>query len=152
MNFPEQRIIDFIGEHHLLTLAVSRDNIPWCASCYYAYLQSQNQFIITSDSDTRHIRDIIDARQFRVAGAIALETSLVGKIRGIQFTGRISRMDEAPLKIAKAAYLKRFPIARLMPALHLWSIEPDYIKMTDNRLGFGKKLIWTTGLQETQAG
>jgi len=24
----------------------------------------------------------------------------------------------------------------------LWGIEPDFIKMTHNRLGFGKKLIW----------
>ena len=36
-----------------------------------------------------------------------------------------------------------FPIARLMPNLHLWTLRPDFIKMTDNRLGFGKKLIWT---------
>jgi uncharacterized protein YhbP (UPF0306 family) len=31
-----------------------------------------------------------------------------------------------------------------MPELHLWSLAPDYIKMTDNRLGFGTKLIWKT--------
>jgi hypothetical protein len=30
----------------------------------------------------------------------------------------------------------------MMPELHLWSLTPDFIKMTDNRLGFGKKLIW----------
>ncbi len=25
---------------------------------------------------------------------------------------------------------------------NLWIVELTYIKMTDNRLGFGKKLIW----------
>jgi uncharacterized protein YhbP (UPF0306 family) len=25
---------------------------------------------------------------------------------------------------------------------HLWVVKLTYIKMTDNRLGFGKKLIW----------
>jgi uncharacterized protein YhbP (UPF0306 family) len=143
MNHPEQRIIDFIGEHHILTVAVSRDNIPWCATCYYAYEQEQNRFIITSDHGTRHIRDVVEGSNIRVAGTIALETRLVGKIRGIQFAGEIRALDGQERDTARKRYLKRFPIARLMPELHLWSVVPDYIKMTDNRLGFGTKLIWT---------
>jgi len=42
---------------------------------------------------------------------------------------------------AKVAYLKRFPVAILMKT-NLWVVKVRYIKMTDNRLGFGKKLIW----------
>ena len=144
MNYPELRIIDFIGEHHILTLAVARDNIPYCATCYYAYMKEQNTFIVTSDHETRHIHDIVEGNNFRVAGTIALETRIVGKIRGIQFTGVMSALEGIDLTMAKARYLKRFPIARLMPELHLWSLTPDFIKMTDNRLGFGKKLIWMT--------
>jgi uncharacterized protein len=142
MTRPEQRIIDFIGEHHVLTIAIARDNIPYCASCYYAWLKDQNRFIVTSDPDTRHIRDVVEGGNYRVAGAIALETRIVGKIRGIQFTGMINPLHGQDLITGRAAYLKRFPIARLMPDLHLWSLEPDFIKMTDNRLGFGKKLVW----------
>ena len=37
--------------------------------------------------------------------------------------------------------LKKFPYAVLMKTT-LWILEIEYIKMTDNRLGFGKKLIW----------
>ena len=77
-----------------------------------------------------------------MAGSIALETRIVGKIRGIQFTGVLRSLAGDELKIAKKAYLKCFPIARLMPDLHLWAVEPEYIKMTDNRFGFGKKLSW----------
>jgi uncharacterized protein YhbP (UPF0306 family) len=143
MTHPEQKIIDFIGEHHILTLATSRDNAPWCATCFYVYLQEQNLFIFTSDHETRHIRDVVDGKNDRVAGAIALETKIVGKIRGIQFTGLIAAIKEGDRKKALSAYLRRFPVARLMPGLHLWSLCPDYIKMTDNRLGFGKKLVWT---------
>ncbi len=29
-----------------------------------------------------------------------------------------------------------------MPGLRLWSITPTFLKLTDNTLGFGKKLIW----------
>jgi uncharacterized protein YhbP (UPF0306 family) len=143
MNQPEERILGFIKEHHVLTLAISRDNVPWCASCYYAYLEEQNQFIFTSDHDTRHIRDVVEGDNFRVAGTIALETKIVGKIRGIQFSGIMKALEGNDLEKAKARYLRRFPIARLMPGLSLWSVIPDVIKMTDNRLGFGKKLIWT---------
>jgi hypothetical protein len=149
MDNPEPRIVDFISEHHILTLAVCRDNIPWCATCFYVYLKDENRFVFTSDPETRHIRDIMDVTQSRVAGTIALETRIIGKIRGIQFTGLMRLMDDQELKRAKSAYLKKFPIARLMSTLNLWCLEPDYIKMTDNRLGFGKKLIWTAGLRET---
>ncbi|MEI6681597.1 MAG: hypothetical protein WCO44_03160 [Bacteroidota bacterium] len=143
MTLPEQRITDFIGEHHILTLANSSNHLPWCATCYYAYLKELNHFIITSDHNTRHIREVVESNNYRVAGAIALETRLVGKIRGIQFSGVLMPLEGDDRKKAKSAYLKRFPIARLMPDLHLWAISPDYIKMTDNRLGFGKKLVWT---------
>ena len=151
MNLPEQRMTEFIREHHILTMAVTRDNIPWCATCYYVYLPEENRFIFTSDPDTRHVRDVVEGNHYLVAGAIALETRLVGKIRGIQFTGMIRQPGEDEQKAAKKAYLKRFPIARLMPGLHLWILEPDYTKMTDNRLGFGKKLIWSAEKAETQA-
>jgi len=142
MNAPEKRITDFIREHHILTLAVSRGNLPWCATCYYAWLGDCNRFIFTSDHDTRHIRDVVEGSNYRVAGTIALETRIIGKIRGIQFSGLIREQEGEELKKARTAYFRRFPVARLMPGLHLWELTPDFIKMTDNRLGFGKKLIW----------
>ncbi len=143
MAQPDQRIIDFIGEHHIMTLAVAKENQPWCATCYYAWLKEQNRFIFTSDLQTRHICDAVEGNNYRVAGAIALETKMVGKIRGIQFTGELKPLEGNDQVTARARYLKRFPIARMVPGLHLWALEPDYIKMTDNRLGFGKKLTWT---------
>ena len=38
----------------------------------------------------------------------------------------------------------RFPVAALMDT-RLWILKLTHIKMTDNRLGFGKKIIWTHG-------
>ena len=96
-------------------------------------------FVFTSDKNTKHINDI--AQQKFVAGAIALETKIIGKIRGIQFTGIIKELEGEELKTAKKAYLRAFPYA-ILKKTHLWGVEVDFIKMTDNRLGFGKKIIW----------
>jgi uncharacterized protein YhbP (UPF0306 family) len=138
----DKPILEFIGEHHILNLAVSRDNQPWCATCYYVFLEMEKLFVFTSGDETRHIRDMVEGNNYRVAGTIALETRIVGKIRGLQFAGRMFRPEAELLKRSKAAYLKQFPIARMMK-LHLWVLEPDLLKLTDNRLGFGTKLTWT---------
>jgi len=140
-NPVPERIFRFISEHHILTLAVSAENGSWCATCFYVYLRDQNRFIFTSDPKTRHIREVITNNNYSVSGAIALETKMVGKIRGIQFSGTLTKLAGAELKDAKQAYLYTFPVARFS-RLNLWGLTPDFIKMTDNRLGFGKKLIW----------
>lgn len=139
MNQIEKRVLDFIAEHHIFTLATSRDNKPYTSTCFYVYLPEINLFVFTSDKNTRHIQDT--EQQQTVAGAIALETSIIGKIRGIQFTGIIKELEGNELSVAQKAYIKKFPIA-ILAKTTLWGITPDFIKMTDNRLGFGKKIIW----------
>jgi uncharacterized protein YhbP (UPF0306 family) len=139
MTVIDKRIITFIKEHHILTLATAANNKPYCCSCFYVYLEQLNIFVFTSDDDTRHVKELRE--QSHAAGAIALETTMVGKIRGVQFTGMTGLLEGDQLKQARKAYLRKFPVARLAE-LHLWKLEPDFIKMTDNRLGFGKKLIW----------
>jgi len=142
MNHPvDKRILSLIREHHIFTLAITRGPQPWCATCFYVYAEERNLFIFTSEDDTRHIRDAVETGNFLTAGAIALETKMIGKIRGIQFSGIMHKLEGAELKTAKKQYLEKFPIA-CFSTLYLWGIKPDMIKMTDNRLGFGKKLIW----------
>ena len=135
----EKRITDFIKKHHVLTLATSNKGLPWVAHCFYAYLEDKNVFVITSGRDTKHIQDLEDGNE--VAASIVLETSVVGKIQGIQLRGRLNESEGEMLKAVKNAYVMRFPFAALMDTT-LWVLEVEYVKMTDNRLGFGKKLIW----------
>ncbi len=141
MKPVEKRILDFIRRHHVLTLAVANGNMPYCAHCFYCYLPEKNLFVFTSDPETRHIRDLESSGTGRAAAAIALETKIVGKIRGLQLTGALFIPGERDLEEARSAYLKRFPIAR-MAKLNLWAFRPDFMKLTDNRLGFGTKLTW----------
>jgi uncharacterized protein YhbP (UPF0306 family) len=134
----DKRIVDFIKRHHVLTLAtVSGKGEPYCAACFYAYDKERNRLIFTSDDTTRHAQEMI--QNSNVACGITLETRVVGKVQGIQICGVAMRGDEED----KRLYIKRFPYAALAP-LNLWAIEPTYMKLTDNTLGFGKKLIWSS--------
>ena len=135
----DKRIRKFIQKHHVLTLATSSGNEPWCANCFYVYLEEENLFVFTSDVTTKHIKDTEE--QEKVAGSIVLETEIIGKIRGLQFQGIISIPEGGLKKRVRAAYLKRFPVAMLLKTT-LWVVEPTLLKYTDNRLGFGKKLYW----------
>ena len=131
----DEKIRKFISKHHLLSLATFGESL-WCCSAFYAFDKETNAFIIASDEQTLHIQNA--KMDKRVAGTIAQETKVVGKIQGIQFTGEISTVEDEG---ERALYLKRFPYALAMKPT-LWKIELDGIKMTDNTLGFGKKLIW----------
>lgn len=132
----DQRITTFIRKHHVLTLAtVGGDNLPYVANCFYAYDTLRNRIIFTSDLSTRHAQEM--TLNPRVALSIVRETRIVGCVEGIQIEGVAERGDDE----AKRIYIKRFPYAAVAP-LTLWEVEPTRMKLTDNKLGFGKKLIW----------
>ena len=135
----DERIARFFRKHHVLTIATSVDNEPWCANCFYVYLEEENTLVFTTDPETRHGKEFLKNRL--VAGSVVLETNIIGKIRGIQFQGIVSEPEGELAEKSKRSYLKRFPVAMLMDT-HLWVVELTHIKMTDNRMGFGKKVIW----------
>lgn len=131
------RIVKFLKRHHVMTLATATpEGKPWCANAFYAYDTERNRLIFTSDDTTRHTKEMVENRH--VAASVVLETRIVGKVQGIQICGTVERGDDADRK----SYLRRFPYAAAIGELHLWHIEPDTLKLTDNTLGFGKKLIW----------
>jgi uncharacterized protein YhbP (UPF0306 family) len=136
----DHRIIRFFSKHHVLTIATAVENEPWCANCFYVYLPNENTLVFTSDYDTRHGQEFL--KNSLVAGSVVLETMIIGKIRGIQFQGIISEPAGELLSVARTAYLKRFPVAALMDT-RLWTVRLTFIKMTDNRFGFGKKVVWS---------
>lgn len=135
----DPRIIRFLLRHHVLTLSTSSEQGSWTAHCFYAWMRDQSSIVFTTDPDTRHGRDML--QNPCVSGGIALETKIIGKIQGIQLTGTAQPVGDTTAAEARAAYLRRFPFA-LAVKLDLWILSINYIKMTDNRLGFGKKLEW----------
>jgi uncharacterized protein YhbP (UPF0306 family) len=105
------------------------------------YDKAKNYFIFTSDVNTRHGLEM-HANNI-VSAAVSLETKIIGKIRGVQITGKAVKATGELQQRVKKTYLKRFPVASLIKTT-FWILYPDFIKLTDNRLGFGTKLIWKT--------
>lgn len=134
----DRRIVRFIKRHHVLTLATSGNDGSWTSHVFYAWLPESQALVFTTDPETRHGAEM--TANPCVSGGIVLETNVIGKIRGIQLTGKAEAVGSDPGKFRKA-YIKRFPFA-VAAKLDLWVLRIDHVKMTDNRLGFGKKLIW----------
>ena len=132
----EKKIEQFIAKHHVLTLATTTsDGAPYCCNCFYAYDKATQAFLFTSDTTTHHAKMMVENP--KVAAPIVLETRIVGRVQGLQITGEIIRATEDD----RLKYIKRFPYAAVAD-LTLWRLQADFMKLTDNTLGFGKKLIW----------
>ncbi len=138
-NIIEKRMVDFFKAHHVLTLATCTNSEPYCANCFYTYIENNNYLVFSSDEDTKHITDVL--KNNLVAASVVLETKTIGKIQGLQIKGKLIEAKDNELKLANKAYLAQFPFA-ILKSTKLWILKISYIKMTDNRLGFGKKLIW----------
>ncbi len=138
-NNVDNRILKFIANHHVLNLSTCLENNTWSCSCFYAFDKENNRFIITSDNDTLHSQQA--HLNPNVSGTIVLETKIIGKIQGIQFTGNMIKLENNEQGIARKIYLKQFPFAVFMKT-SLWAISLKHLKFTDNHLGFGKKIVW----------
>lgn len=92
--------------------------------------------------ETKHVQDLL--KNPTVAGSILPKKLAIGQVRGLQFTGVAQRVQQGictdPLKLEQI-YYSRFPFARTMNG-ELWFITLETAKLTDSKLGFGKKLNW----------
>lgn len=132
-------IENFIVSQKNMTLCTSVNNIPECGSCFYTFMPEGAYLIFKSKNTTGHVCRALANN--KVAGTILPDISKIGNIRGIQFSGVFLEPQEYLLEKAKKIYYSKFPLA-LGISGELWLIKLTYIKMTDNTLGFGKKLIW----------
>ncbi len=132
----DAKIIKFIKRHHVMTLAtISEDGSPYCSNTFYSFDSESGRLIFASSSDTLHAQQM--AQNPHVAASIVLESKVVGKLQGVQICGVIAAAEAED----RSSYIAAFPYAAVAP-LTLWRLTVEFIKLTDNTLGFGKKLIW----------
>jgi hypothetical protein len=140
-NLPDSRIAGFLKEHHVVTLSVFDGSDIWSWHAFYVYLKEENLMVVTSEEKTRHVQMLHSGGTGWVAGGVALETETIGLIRGVQLKGVMEHIDGSLINKYRLSYLRRFPYA-ILKGGDLWVIRLTELKFTDNRLGFGKKLLW----------
>lgn len=142
MNTLEQQqlITHFIGKQHVLTLCAGNGLDMWCANCFYVFDAEQMALWLMTETHTRHGELML--QNARVAGTIAPKPKTIALIRGVQYRAEAVMLSGDEEALARARYCKRFPIAKVMKA-PVWQLNLQEVKMTDNTLGFGKKLHWT---------
>jgi hypothetical protein len=129
-----QRVVAFIEEHHVMSLATTFEDELSVCSLFYVFHRETLSFVVASSKDTTHVSHSM--KNSSIAGNILLETKRVGEIKGLQFKGNFLSSPELRLK---KEYYKQFPYALAMNPT-LWQIKISSVKLTDNTLGFGKKI------------
>ena len=81
----DSRIKRFFKKHHVLTIATTVADEPWCANCFYVYLEEEKALVFTTDPETRHGKEF--KKNPLVSGSVVLETLIIGRIRGIPVPG-----------------------------------------------------------------
>lgn len=132
----DERIVKFLKKMHLASVCtIDDDGQPYAFSAFYAFDEISFSLLLASSNESSHIKFLKNSKL--VAGTVALDTKIVGKIEGVQFQGTMSEASESEREI----YFKRFFYAKAMDP-KIWSISLEKVKFTSNTLGFGKKIKW----------
>jgi uncharacterized protein YhbP (UPF0306 family) len=137
MHKDLEKITAFIAKHHVMSLATTNCEELSVCSLFYAYDEQKLCFVVASSPETLHVKHVV--QNPAVAGNILLETQSINRIEGLQFRGNMKLLED---EVLKKLYFQTFPYSLVMMP-KLWQIEVDYFKLTDNKLGFGKKIIYS---------
>lgn len=146
------RIRRMLEEYGTVTLASTGQGGPWAATVFYAS-DADLRLYFVSDPRTRHGRDL--AANPSVAAAIDGDVHTWNDVRGLQLEGEARILPEEERAAAVALYLAKFPdVARLFEAPRndservigerlrrtaFWRLTPRWVRVIDNREGFGFK-------------
>lgn len=134
-------IITFLKEHHVLTLCtINADGLPWANNAFYAFNKHTASFYILSAHETRHGQAMLTNPC--VCGTVCNTPQGFQEIKGIQFTATATQLQGGCAQLAYCRFYRAFPFAQTISATPIWSIDMQYIKMTDNSSGFGHKETW----------
>jgi uncharacterized protein len=144
----DKAIQHFFETESNLTFCTVEGDAPYCANCFYAFIEDGNYLVIKSSESTQHIKNAL--LNDKVAGTVVPNIHKIGNIKGIQFTGKFSVPQNELFTRAKTKYYLKHPVSIALPG-ELWLIELESVKMIDNTMGFGKKLKWEKEVHEFDA-
>lgn len=140
MEKIQQHISNFIAQQTVASVCCSGpEGDLHCFSCYYAYNENQELLYFKTSDDSLHMQYLL--KNALLAGTILPDKLNKLSIKGIQFNGELLRTSHAQDNDAAKLYHRRFPFALAMPGI-VYTIKLNRLKMTDNTLGFGTRLVW----------
>lgn len=138
-DIPEN-ISKFLNQNKVITVCLVNEKCqPYCINCFYVFDEISKCLIFKSSHGTQHQGLIMDSAG--AAGTILPETINPLKLKGIQFTGKLISATEIDALNLNSKYLKKYPFSIAMMG-YIWAVKLEFLKFTDNTLGFGNKTIW----------
>ena len=132
----DERIVKFLKKMHLASVCtIDDEGQPYAFSAFYAFDELNFCLLLASCDESSHVKFLKNSKL--VAGTVALDTKIVGKIEGVQFQGAMRKADNNEREL----YFNKFFYARAMNP-EIWCICLEKLKFTSNTLGFGKKIQW----------
>ena len=120
------------------------DGTPRATPVFFAMDESL-RLIFLSDPEGVHSRNLIASPQ--ASAAMYPEEGNWRRLRGIQMTGRARVLDGAEADAARRTYARRFPfvaeLASAMAASRIYTFTPSWVRLIDNRRGFGFQQEWS---------
>jgi len=103
----DERIVKFLKKMRLASVcAIDDDGQPYAFSAFYAFDEVNFCLLLASSDESSHVKFLKNSKL--VAGTVALDTKIVGKIEGVQFQGAMREARESEREI----YFKRFFYAK----------------------------------------
>jgi len=144
-------ILDYLQDHHTVSLATEREGLPHAATVFYVSIGFDLYFL--SSPTSRHGENL--SHNPRVSATINEDYDKWQLIRGIQLEGRVENvggiLDNG--RIARA-FIKKYPdvadflvsprklgqaIARKVAGVRFYKIIPSRIFFINNAIDFGKR-------------
>lgn len=144
--------MEVLRERWVLSLATTTpDGLPYATPLFCALAALPDVvaplLVFASRPDSCHGRAIGEG-PVTVAAATYLETEDLALLRGVQLRGDVqacTRLRARDDLAVRTAYLERHPVAarRVSPHDQLYVLAITWAKLTDNRRGYGTRLVWT---------
>ncbi len=138
-----QQVLDYLGQHTVMTLATMGQDGPWAAAVFYCTREFDLFFL--SAGHTRHALNL--ASNPKVAATIQENYHDWTEIQGIQLSGLVEVLAGNDRELAIALYEQKYPflitaspvIREGLQLLNWYRLAPDKLYFIDNRKDFGHR-------------
>lgn len=141
MNLIPEKLVAFLQDNKVSTVCfIDLENKPYCINCFYKFEEEHHVLIFKSSMGTTHQK--LTKPMASISGTILPNVIDTLKLKGVQFTGKVIENEEIDKLQLNTKYLKKYPMSIAVMG-YVWAVRLDFLKFTDNTLGFGNKTTWT---------